>query len=115
MYKSQNDFQRRIKKVSRKHHSMARGYTADIRRDGLIVVRPRRRIGHGFPLSGLLGLLLGFFIFKAVMLAALGDITYNERVAKLSNGTMLEQGGAWVMQLDPLTVFFAGFLDPFVK
>ncbi len=114
MLDSQNDFQKRLSTLGRKHAAMSNGYTTAMRSDGLIVVKPKRKSGRGFPLRMLLCLVAGFFIFKAIMLASLGEITYNERVAKLNLGTSLERGGAMVMQLDPATEFLSGFLEPFI-
>ena len=115
MVETQQDFHKRLSAHGRKHAAMANGYTTKMQRDGLIVVKPKRRARRGFPLKGLFALVAGFFVFKALMLASLGDITYNERVAKLQQGAQLEQMGSRLMQIDPVTQFIAGFLDPFVK
>lgn len=114
MNESQIDFSKRLTSVKRKHAVMARGYAMAMRSDGLIVVKPKRSLGRGFPIKGLLALVFGFVVFKAIMLASMGEITYNERVAKLYQGNVLEQSGAWVMQLDAATVFIAGFIDPVI-
>ena len=106
-------FEKRVSALGRKHRAMSNGYTTVLRDDGLIVVRPRRRPRRFFPLKGTLALVAGFFLFKALMLSSLGEITYNERVAKLNQGTIVEKGGAWVMQTEPVTYFLAGFLEPF--
>lgn len=107
-------FDKRLKTLSRKHAAMANGYTTMVRGDGLIVVKPKR-LRRNPPLRGLALLLLGFFAFKGFMLASLGELTYNERIAKLGNGTAVEQGGAWVMQIEPMTRFLAGFLEPLTR
>lgn len=114
MGNSQTDFNRRLSVLGRKHAAMSQGYSTTTRADGLIVVKPKRAASRGFPIKGLLALVLGFFVFKAIMLSSLGEITYNERVAKLDQGGALEQGGAWVMQIDPATAFLAGFIEPFI-
>jgi len=114
MHDSQNDFNKRLTTLNRKHTAMSQGFTTAIRPDGLIVVKPNRPVRRGFPVKGLLALVFGFFVFKAIMLSSLGDITYNERVAKLKQGGALEQGGAWLMQSEPVTVFMAGFLEPVI-
>jgi hypothetical protein len=116
MVETEIDFQKRLSTLGRKHAAMAKGYDMQMRRDGLVVVRAKRTpIRRFFPLKGLLLLILGFFVFKAFMLSSLGEVTYNERVAKLGQGTMLEQAGAQVMQVDPATVFIAGFLEPLTR
>lgn len=115
MRNSQADFNKRLSVLGRKHQAMSRGFTTAMRSDGLIVVRPNRALRRGFPLKGLLALVFGFFVFKAIMLSSLGEITYNERVAKLKQGSALEQGGSWLMQIDPATSFLAGFVEPFIE
>ena len=41
------------------------------------------------------------------MLAALGEADYLERVALLEAGNRMEQIGAWLMQIDPVTAWAA--------
>ncbi len=108
---TQVSFQQRLGTLERQHKAMSHGYKSQMRSDGLIVMKPKR-VRRGFPLRALLLIVLGFFAFKSFMFASLGDITYNERVAKLGNGTGIEQAGAWAMQSDPVTVFLAGFIKP---
>ncbi|MEL6887547.1 MAG: hypothetical protein AAFO86_02455 [Pseudomonadota bacterium] len=108
---NQVNFQKRLGTLKRQHQALANGYTTQLRDDGLIVVKPKR-VRRSFPLRTLVLVVFGFFAFKGFMLASLGEITYNERVAKLGNGTVAEQAGAWVMQSDPFTTFLAGFIDP---
>ncbi|MEL6806931.1 MAG: hypothetical protein AAFO97_04045 [Pseudomonadota bacterium] len=115
MRDSQADFNKRLSVLGRKHQAMSRGFTTVMRSDGLIVVRPNRALRRGFPIKGLLALVLGFFVFKAIMVSSLSEITYNERVAKLKQGGAFEQGGAWLMQIDPVTAYLAGFIEPFIE
>mmetsp|Transcript_5506 Transcript_5506/g.8841 ORF Transcript_5506/g.8841 Transcript_5506/m.8841 type:complete len:117 (-) Transcript_5506:453-803(-) len=116
MVETQVHFQKRLSTLGRKHAAMAKGYDMQMRRDGLVVVKAKRAgMRRFFPLKGLMLLVLGFFVFKAFMLASLGDLTYNERVAKLNQGTVIEQAGAQVMAIDPATAFIAGFMGPLVR
>lgn len=115
MIEAQPQFNKRLSNLQRKHAKMTRGYSMTLRRDGLIVAKPKRSVSRGFPAKGLLGLVFGFFVFKALVLGATGEITYNERVAKLHQGTAIEQGGAWMMQIDPVTQYLAGYIAPLVK
>ncbi|WP_147108579.1 hypothetical protein [Tateyamaria sp. syn59] len=115
MVETQQHFRKRLTGLGRKHAAMSNGYTTRLRGDGLIVVQPRRRYRPNIPARGLLALVAGFFVFKAIMFASLGDITYNERVAKLQQGAYLEQLGSTLMQADDVTQFIAGFIDPFIK
>lgn len=107
-------FDRRLRALGRKHKAMSRGYTTRIRHDGLIVVRPKRA-GMDFPIRSVIILFVGFFLFKAFLLATMGPVTYTERLSTLSGGTQLEQGGAWVMQIDGITQGVANFIGPILR
>ena len=102
MVETKQHFESRLRFLTRKHRRMANGYTTRLRGDGLIVVKPKRRKMQ-FPLKGAVLLLIGFFAFKAFMLMSLGERTYTDRLAQLQGGTIVEQGGAWVMQPDAVT------------
>ncbi|MDE9451177.1 hypothetical protein J3R80_11945 [Aliiroseovarius sp. Z3] len=53
-------------------------------------------------------------LFKGFLFGQVGAINYNDRVDRLSNGSMIEQAGAWIMQDDPVTTAIAGFIsNPF--
>jgi len=114
MSDSQTVFNKRLAKLGRKHRKMEQGYTTKMRSDGLIVVKPRAR-GINFPFKGLLIVLAVFFLFKGFMLASVGAATYDQRVAALADGSPFEQGGAWVMQADPVTKYVAERMRPILR
>lgn len=99
-------FDKRVKKIVRRHGKMSNGVVRRVNSDGLIVAKPRVYRPR-FPLKGLVAVLLLGFLFKGFMFSYLGGAAYAERVATLQNGTALEQVGAWVMQPDPVTVMAA--------
>jgi len=103
-------FRTRLRRIDLKHARLERGYVGKVRDDGLIVFKPRRRMPT-LPLRGLLYLVIGFAFFKAVVLAHLGAVTYEERLAALAAGNPLEQAGAFVMRPGPLTGIIAGQLS----
>jgi hypothetical protein len=107
-------FQTRLRSISRKRARFERGYVGKVGRDGLIVFKPRRRMPT-IPVRGLLYLVLGFVFFKAVVLAHLGAVTYDERIAQLAEGSHIEQAGALVMRPDPLTLIMARYLAPVLR
>jgi hypothetical protein len=115
MVESKLQFNNRLRLLGRKHSKMANGYTTQLRNDGLIVVKPRRASRRGFPLKGIVLMVLGLFCFKALILASLGPDGYGERVAKLQEGTVVERGGAWVMQADPATQVLANLMGPVMR
>jgi hypothetical protein len=100
------EFDDRLRKIDRQHRRLAHGYTATIGRDGLLVAVPRRRRVR-VPLLGLTLIALGFIAFKGLAYNHLGASAYESRVAGLAQGTTTERIGAWVMQADPLTQWFA--------
>ncbi len=108
MVETKQNFESRLRVLTRKHRRMSNGYTTRLRGDGLIVVKPKRRKAQ-FPLKGALLVAFGFFAFKAFMLISLGELTYADRLATLQGGTIIEQGGAWVMQADPVTQAMVDF------
>lgn len=99
-------FDKRLKRIVRRHEKMANGVVKTVSSDGLIVARPRLYKPR-FPLQGLIIVLLLGFIFKGFLLSYLGDAGYADRLALLQQGSVMEQAGAWIMQPDPATVFFA--------
>lgn len=116
MVETQDDFAKRLHMLGRKHTKMTNGYTTKVGKDGLIVVKPKRRAARGAGGVKILILVaLGFFAFKAFTLAAVGPVTYNERLSKLENGTVIEQVGAKALAIDPLTAAVAGKVGPAVR
>lgn len=108
------DFNERVRRIDGKHARLKSGYVGKVRPDGLIIFKPpRRRVA--IPLHGLAYLFLGFVFFKAVVLAHLGAITYEERVSQLSEGHLIEQVGAAIMWPDPLSHSVARYLVPVLR
>ncbi len=99
-------FDKRLKRIVRRHEKMSNGVVKSVSSDGLIVAKPRLYRPR-FPLKGLLAVLFLGFLFKGFLFAYLGEADYLQRVAALQSGTVLEQAGAWVMQPDPVTVLAA--------
>jgi len=114
MVETHDHFTKRLTILGRKHTALSHGYTTRVGKDGLILVTPKRA-RRGFPTKTLLLLVVGFFAFKAFMLAALGPVTYNERLAKLANGSVIEQVGAKALSIDPITEFMAEFAGPVLR
>lgn len=100
-------FDKRLKRIVRRHDKMSNGVVRTVNSDGLIVARPRLYKPR-FPLKGLLIVLALGFLFKGFLFAYLGETAYLDRVAALQGGSVMEQAGAWVMQPDPATVAVAG-------
>jgi hypothetical protein len=100
---SQTTFDQRVSRIYDRHRALAGGASYRIGPDGLITAVPHRRYIPRFPSKGLLLLVGGAFAFKAALLVASGEGTYNARLADLANGRPVEQAMAWLMQPDPVT------------
>ncbi|MEK0162540.1 hypothetical protein VWZ88_15280 [Phaeobacter sp. JH20_36] len=109
-----NNFYARLDRLERKHGAMARGYTAKVRADGLIVVAPRR-VQSRISGRSLILFVAAFLLFKGFLMAALGFGSYDYRVDQLRAGTGLEKAGAFVMQRDPVSQFLAEKIGPVLR
>ena len=98
------EFDRRMRRIVKRHRRLANGYVTVIDNNGLVVAKPRRQL-PGISWTAFVGLFLALLAFKAFLFASLGPETYAERVAKLANGTVIEQMGAVVMQPEPVTLW----------
>lgn len=114
MVQQQIQFDERLRLLARKHSAMSRGYVTRMQPDGLIVAKPRRRSRRVSGRAVFL-FLAAFVGFKAFLVANLGPQTYDDRLARLEAGTMVEQAGAFVMQADPLTMYFAQMIGPILR
>ncbi len=114
MVETHQHFANRLDTLGAKHRKLARGYTTQLDKNGLIVAKPKRARRH-FPVKGLLLLLFAFISFKAFMLSVNGPEAYNDRLSKLEAGTIFESFGAKVMSLDPATVALAQIMGPLMR
>lgn len=115
MAQSHLQFDQRVRKLGRKHRALERGYSTKVRPDGLIVMQPRRAPSRMSVIKPLLLLAAAMIVFKAFLLASIGPATYDERLTKLQAGTMPEQAGAWVMQVDPASSYLADWIGPILR
>lgn len=108
MVETHDHFVNRLEMLGEKHAKMTRGYGTKISTSGLIVIEPKEeRRNWAFPVKLVMMALLGFLGFKVFMLATVGPETYNDRLAKLENGTIIEKAGAFALAVDPLTAILA--------
>lgn len=114
MVEDQLHFDRRVRRLSKKHEAMSRGYTTRMRKDGLIVMSPRRA-RPGVSLKAIVLFVGALLLFKGFLMANLGPESYADRVGRLSEGTAVEKAGAWVMQPDPVTLIIAEKMGPILR
>ncbi len=114
MFREQTEFDHRVDRLSKRHQALAKGYDLRLRADGLLVPKPRRAAPR-VPLKALVVFVTGFLLFKGVMLAHIGPEAYQDRLALLQDGTMVERGSVWVLQIDPVSEFVAQQLRPYLS
>lgn len=109
-----NQFKKRLRALNRKNRAMERGFTTQLRADGLLIVKPKR---PRLAISGrsIVLFVAAFIGFKGLALAQVGQVTYDAQVAELAQGTIVEQAGAFVMQSDPASEFVAHHLRTVLK
>ena len=109
MAQANTPFDKRLKKIVRKHDQLNGGSVKRMRPDGLIVEEPRR-FRLRLPLRGIgTAVILGFML-KGLFLASIGADSYNDRVVTLARGDTLSGAMAWLMQPDAVTTFIAEML-----
>lgn len=109
-----DEFDRRMRRISKRHSKLSNGYVTSVNPDGLVVAKPQRRSYRGL-VRGLIILFAVMMIFKGVLHAQLGANAYEARVDALKQGTVVEQSGAWIMTPDPVTLWISSKVDSLVR
>ncbi|NRB19601.1 MAG: hypothetical protein HRU33_19070 [Rhodobacteraceae bacterium] len=115
MSEDHHKFLSRVRRLENKHEAMSYGYSARIRSDGLIVVAPKKKIESRISFRSIFLFLAAFLLFKGFLIASIGLDGYQERLAKLQAGSLLEQGGALIMIADPLSQMAAAQIGPILR
>lgn len=97
-----DEFDRRMRRINRRHSKLSQGYVTAVNSDGLVVAKARRRGNRGM-LRGLALIVLTGMLFKGILHAQLGPQAYQDRIDALAAGSAVEQAGAMLMSADPLT------------
>lgn len=115
MVYTKDHFNQRIgavdKKLSRRGRS---SIVARVDANGIVYAKATRR-SRGFPIKGLLLLILAFFCFKAFMVSANGPASYEERLSVLQKGAVIEAAGAHLLAVDPFSQFIADQMGPMLR
>lgn len=114
MGEHRSQFQSRLKHINRKHAALAAGYSARMQPDGLLVAKPHRPVARAAG-RRLIYVLAAFVLCKGALIGALGTGSYDARLTRLSQGSGLEQLGAIAMQRDPVSMFLAQQIAPFLS
>ncbi len=107
-------FERRSNAVRTKHLQMADGFVTRINGNGVLVQVPAKRRG-GLSVGTLLIALLCAVLIKAMNYLQLGESAYAARTAELAQGSSLEQAGAFILQMDPATLWIAQQIATFLN
>lgn len=107
------NFDKRRRQINNRHFILSQRYVPTVH-DGMVVARPQYRKAS-FPWIGLVLIVSGLLVFKALLFVQIGPLAYEERVGKLANGTVMEQGGAYIMYADPITIWISGNFSLILK
>ena len=104
-----DEFDRRMRRITRRQTQLSRGYVTSVNDDGLVVAKPKRKMRRG-TLRGLAIVVLVLMVFKGFLHNQLGAYDYAARLDGLSQGSVFEQAGAVLMAADPITVWLSGLI-----
>ncbi len=107
-----DEFDRRMRRITRRHTQLSKGYVTSVNDDGLVVAKPRRRFSRG-TLRGVAVVMIVLMIFKGFLHNQLGAADYAQRVEALANGSFFEKSGAVLMAADPITTWLSGQIGNF--
>ena len=110
MTHQQDMFDERYRKVLKRHRQLSRGYVTKIQKNGVIAHKPIRHVREALSFSALLLPFGILFFLKACIVVVLGDEGYASQIEMLQAGGFVEQVGAVLMQVDPITSVLAKIL-----
>ena len=108
------EFERRMKRISKRHSKLSHGFVTKVNDDGLVVAKPRKK-SSGAMLRGLILIVVTLFVFKGFSHANLGPEAYQERIEKLAGGNIIEQAGAIAMTEEPITLWLSSIIVSLVR
>ena len=109
-----DEFERRMRRINRRHSKLSQGFKTEINSDGLVVAKPHKRRG-GATIRGLLLIAVVVVLFKGFLHAQLGVTAYDDRVQRLAEGNAVEKVGAFIMAPDPITLALSYHLSSLVR
>jgi hypothetical protein len=103
MTNKQDLFDERYRKVLDRHRELSRGYVTKLGKNGVIDHHPISHYRDSIQLKPLLLPIGLLFFLKACVVTILKEDVFTAQVALLREGTFIEQMGAFLMQMDPIT------------
>lgn len=109
-----DEFERRMRRINRRHSKLSQGFVTQVTDDGLVVAKPQKPRGYAVVRGAYL-LLLVMFLFKGFLHSNLGAEAYAQQVDGLKNGNAIEQVGAFAMTADPVTLWISSTITSLVR
>ncbi len=111
-------FDRRLEKLEEKKAALNEGHRLEVDENGLMKLTPtgarRRKIGRMIPLRAMMIIATVLLTFKGFLLHQLGFAVYTAKVAGMARGDQVDQIGAYLMQIDPVTLWVYETIQFFV-
>ena len=102
-------FDRRLEKLEEKKAALNEGHRLEVDEYGLMKLTPtgarRRKIGRMIPLRAMMIIAAVLLTFKGFLLHQLGLSDYTAKVTSMAKGDTVDQVGAYLMQIDPVTLW----------
>ncbi len=114
MAQANTPFEKRTKKIVRKHEQLAKGSVKRMRADGLIVEQPRV-FRMRFPARGLALSIFLVFLVKGFLIAAIGETAYAQHLASVDTDRIFDRAAGWLLQMDAVSVFIADLIAPLIQ
>lgn len=110
-------FDRRLEQLEEKKAALSEGHRLAVDETGLMKLIPtgerRRQITRAVPVRALMIMAAILLTFKGFLLFRLGFGVYTAKVASMQRGDTLDQVGAYLMQIDPVTIWVYEFMTFF--
>lgn len=101
-------FDRRLDRLDDQKTALNEGHRVELDETGLMKLIPtgerRRQVNRVLPIRAIMIIAAVLLSFKGFLLYQLGFGTYTAKVASMAKGDSLDQFGAWVMQIEPVTL-----------
>ena len=92
------------------------GYMPSGNHDGMMIPIPGDRVKSSrIPYRGIFWFAAAILVFKGFLYSQLGQSVYEDRVALLEEGTVIEQVGAYAMKADPVTIWIGEQISIYLK
>jgi len=101
-------FDRRLERLDERKAALEAGHRTELDDSGLMKLIPmgerRRQINRMIPLRAAMIIAGVLLSFKGFLLYKLGFGVYTAKVASMARGDTMDQIGAWIMQIEPVTL-----------